>query len=413
MERVQLCELVGETVEAMRRDDAARLVVDVPGDLALARAAPEQIQRVLFNLIQNTIRHTPADGSVTVRAAMAGGGVQVEVADTGSGIADDDRERVFDAFFQGGVSAARSNGSAASGWRFRARSSRRTGGASGSSRRWPGPACASHCRTRSCRTRGHRSPSVPGPVLVTGGAGFIGSHVVEALLDRGRDVRVLDTLLPGAHRERPEDLDPRAEWVEGDLRDARTAAGAVAGVSAVSHQAAMVGLGTDIGDIADYVGHNDLGTAILLRALAEAGFGGRLVLASSMVVYGEGRYACHEHGVVRAPPRRPDDLDAGRFEPPCPVCGAALSPQPVPEDAPLDPRSVYAATKVAQETYAPRSRARPACPTPRCATTTSTGRACRGTRRTPAWPASSGPSSPRAACRACSRTAGSAATSST
>ena len=190
---------------------------------------------------------------------------------------------------------------------------------------------------------------MPGPILVTGGAGFIGSHVVDALLDHGRDVRVLDVLLAGAHRERPDYLDPRAEWVEGDLRDARTAAGAVAGVSAVSHQAAMVGLGTDIGDIADYVGHNDLGTAILLRALAAAGFGGRLVLASSMVVYGEGRYACPEHGVVRAPPRLPGDLDAGRFEPPCPVCGAALSPQPVPEDAPLDPRSVYAATKVAQE----------------------------------------------------------------
>ena len=114
MERVELCELVGETVEAMRRADVARLVVEVPGDLAPARAAPEQIQRVLFNLIQNAIRHTPADGSVTVRAAAADGGVQVEVADTGSGIADDDRERVFDAFFQGGASA-RGNGSAGLG----------------------------------------------------------------------------------------------------------------------------------------------------------------------------------------------------------------------------------------------------------------------------------------------------------
>jgi signal transduction histidine kinase len=115
MARVQLGELVGETVEAMRRDDVARLVVDVPGDLALARAAPEQIQRVLFNLIQNAIRHTPADGSVTVRAAAADGGVEVEVADTGSGIADDDRERVFDAFFQGGASAARGTGGAGLG----------------------------------------------------------------------------------------------------------------------------------------------------------------------------------------------------------------------------------------------------------------------------------------------------------
>jgi dTDP-L-rhamnose 4-epimerase len=190
---------------------------------------------------------------------------------------------------------------------------------------------------------------VPGPILVTGGAGFIGSHVVDALLEHGRDVRVLDTLLEGAHREVPDYLDERAEWIEGDLRDPETAARAVAGVSAVSHQAAMVGLGTDIGDIADYVGHNDLGTASLLRALAETGFGGRLVLASSMVVYGEGRYACTRHGVVRAAAREPGDLDGGRFEPRCPACGEPLAPQPVPEDAPLDPRNVYAATKVAQE----------------------------------------------------------------
>jgi dTDP-L-rhamnose 4-epimerase len=188
-----------------------------------------------------------------------------------------------------------------------------------------------------------------GPILVTGGAGFIGSHVVDALLDDGHEVRVLDTLLPAAHRERPDYLDPRADWIEGDVRDPETTARAVRGVAAVSHQAAMVGLGTDIGDIADYVAHNDLGTAVLLRALARHGFAGRLVLASSMVVYGEGRYACPEHGVVRPPPRAPADLDAGHFEPPCPVCGAPVEPQAVPEDAPADPRNVYAATKVAQE----------------------------------------------------------------
>ncbi len=190
---------------------------------------------------------------------------------------------------------------------------------------------------------------MPGPILVTGGAGFIGSHVVDALLDEGHDVRVLDALLPGAHRERPDYVDERAEWIEGDVRDPDVARAAVDGADAICHQAAMVGLGTDIGDIADYVGHNDLGTANLLKALAAGGFRGPFVLASSMVVYGEGRYACPRHGIVRPGPRAAADLDAGRFEPPCPVCGAALGPRSVPEDAPPDPRNVYATTKLAQE----------------------------------------------------------------
>jgi dTDP-L-rhamnose 4-epimerase len=186
-------------------------------------------------------------------------------------------------------------------------------------------------------------------ILVTGGAGFIGSHVVDALLAEGHEVRALDALLPAAHRERPGYLADGAEWLEGDLRDPEVAARAVAGVTAVSHQAAMVGLGVDLGDLPAYVGHNDLATAQLLRALALAGFAGRLVLASSMVVYGEGRYSCTLHGVVLPASRARDDLDAGRFEPRCPECGRALAPQTVPEDAPLDPRSVYAATKLAQE----------------------------------------------------------------
>ena len=190
---------------------------------------------------------------------------------------------------------------------------------------------------------------MPGPILVTGGAGFIGSHVVGALLERGHEVRVLDMLLDAAHRERPDYLDPRATYIEGDVRDPDVTARAVDGVSAISHQAAMVGLGVDLDDIADYVSHNDLGTAVLLRALAARRFSGSLVLASSMVVYGEGRYRCPEHGLVRPGPRAAADLDDGRFEPPCPECGRDLAPEAVPEDAPLDPRNVYAATKVAQE----------------------------------------------------------------
>ncbi len=186
-------------------------------------------------------------------------------------------------------------------------------------------------------------------VLVTGGAGFIGAHVAEALLAAGHDVRLLDNLHPAAHAAAPDDLPPGAQLVRGDVREGADVDAALEGVDAVCHQAAMVGLGTDIGDIADYVSHNDLGTAVLLRTLAARGYRGRLVQASSMVVYGEGRYACTEHGDVRPGPREVADLEAGRFEPPCPRCGRPLEARAVPEDAPLDPRNVYAATKLQQE----------------------------------------------------------------
>ena len=169
-------------------------------------------------------------------------------------------------------------------------------------------------------------------VLVTGGAGFIGSHVVTTLRERGHEPLVFDV------RE-----DPGA-----DVRDPAAVRRALSGVDAVCHQAAKVGLGNGVADAAEYTSHNDVGTAVLLAAMAEADVR-RLVLAGSMVVYGEGRYACPRHGVVRPGPRAVADLDAGRFEPPCPVCGAPLSPGLTGEDTPADPRNVYATTKLAQE----------------------------------------------------------------
>ena len=106
--------------------------------------------------------------------------------------------------------------------------------------------------------------------------------------------------------------------------------------------------GVDIQDLPEYVSINEFGTAVLLAGMARAGIG-RLVLASSMVVYGEGRYECPVDGVVPAAPRRRADLDAGRFEPPCPVCGRQLSWGTVTEEAATDPRNTYAATKLGQE----------------------------------------------------------------
>ncbi|WP_431772656.1 NAD-dependent epimerase/dehydratase family protein [Streptomyces cucumeris] len=183
-------------------------------------------------------------------------------------------------------------------------------------------------------------------VLVTGGAGFIGSHIVTALTAHGHEPVVLDALLPAAHPA-PPPL-PDAEWIHADVRDRGAVDAALRGVDAVCHQAAMVGLGKDFADAPDYVGCNDLGTAVLLAAMAAGGVR-TLVLAGSMVVYGEGRYDCPRHGWVRPGPRAEADLAAGRFEPPCPRCGTPLVAGLVGEDAPADPRNVYATTKLAQE----------------------------------------------------------------
>ncbi|WP_345351555.1 NAD-dependent epimerase/dehydratase family protein [Actinoallomurus liliacearum] len=167
-------------------------------------------------------------------------------------------------------------------------------------------------------------------ILVTGSAGFIGSHVVEALNERGHDTRPFD--LRG----------------DEDIRDESSVARHLKGIEAVCHQAAKVGLGVDVSDLPAYASTNVLGTAVLLAGMAQAGVN-RLVLASSMVVYGEGAYDCPDHGRVRPGPRAAADLAGGRFEPRCPACAAPLTPGTVDEDAPMDPRNAYADTKLAQE----------------------------------------------------------------
>lgn len=184
-------------------------------------------------------------------------------------------------------------------------------------------------------------------ILLTGSAGFIGGAVGRRLVADGHEVVGVDLMLPQAHgaTEAPpgtHQLDVRAatDWVE-----------LLRGIDVVCHQAAMVGAGADPADLPSYAAHNDLGTAALLAAMHTAEVR-RLVLASSMVVYGEGRYACGEHGLQVPPPRREADLRGGSFENRCSVCTGELRWQLVPEDAVLDPRSSYAASKLAQEHYA-------------------------------------------------------------
>ena len=188
-------------------------------------------------------------------------------------------------------------------------------------------------------------------ILVTGGAGFIGSFIVDELVAGGHNVVVVDDLDPAAHDGLPAGLNAAATYHWADVRDRSTfeLPGVLDGVDAICHQAAKVGLGVDFGDVEEYVTRNEGGTAVMLRALHDRDFRGRLVLASSMVVYGEGRYRCAEHGVVRPGPRERTDLDGGSFEPPCPSCGGKLGAEPVPEDHWVDPRNVYAATKLNQE----------------------------------------------------------------
>ena len=183
-------------------------------------------------------------------------------------------------------------------------------------------------------------------VLLTGSAGFIGGAIGWALDEAGDEVVRVDLMLDKAHGA--------ATAPEGthqlDVRDADTWAQLLHGVDVVCHQAAVVGAGVTVADLPDYAAHNDLGTAALLATMHEVGVD-RLVLASSMVVYGEGRYVCAEHGDQVPGPRATAALDTGDFENHCPTCGGTLTWALVDEDARLDPRSSYAASKLAQEHY--------------------------------------------------------------
>ena len=191
-------------------------------------------------------------------------------------------------------------------------------------------------------------------VLVTGGAGFIGSHLVDALLQAGHSVRVLDNLEPQVHgglRERgqvPDYLNPEAEFILGDIRDRDCVTRALEGIDVVFHEAAMVGVGQSMYEIARYTGVNTQGAAVLLQAVVDSKNRPRkLVVASSMSIYGEGAYDCPVHGRVFPSLRSLEQLTAQDWEMYCPLpgCGRHVFPYPTAEDKPLYPTSIYAINK--------------------------------------------------------------------
>jgi dTDP-L-rhamnose 4-epimerase len=188
-------------------------------------------------------------------------------------------------------------------------------------------------------------------VLVTGGAGFIGSHVVELLLQQGMSVRVLDSLVEQVHRGAgPRHVPPDAEFVHGDIRDRETLSRALRGVDRIIHLAAEVGVGQSMYEVSRYVDANSGGTGRLLDVVVnEKTDVRRIIVASSMSIYGEGAYSCSVHGLVTPKLRSESQLKARLWEPQCLTCGAPLSPVPTSEDKALLPTSVYAISKLEQE----------------------------------------------------------------
>lgn len=190
-------------------------------------------------------------------------------------------------------------------------------------------------------------------ILVTGGAGFIGSHLTDALVARGHQVRVLDLLVPQVHSNgSPQYLPAEAEFIHGDVCDPRTVERCLDGIDVVFHEAAEVGVGQSMYEIDRYVRANDFGTAVLLQQLIR--FKDRVrkvIVASSMSIYGEGAYACDKCGPGYPQLRPIQQLLDRRWEMECQQCGSKLRPTATREGKPLFPSSVYAITKQDQEQF--------------------------------------------------------------
>ncbi|HVJ05508.1 MAG TPA: SDR family NAD(P)-dependent oxidoreductase [Candidatus Saccharimonadales bacterium] len=188
-------------------------------------------------------------------------------------------------------------------------------------------------------------------ILVTGGAGFVGSHTVDALLREGHSVRVIDNLSEQVHHgAMPAYLSKDVEFLRGDVRDPDALRNAVSGVDVVYHFAAAVGVGQSMYEISRYMEINTQGTANLLQAVLDRNRPlEKLIIASSMSIYGEGQYRCEQHGMVAPPPRPTEQLKARQWQVPCPECGRPLGAVATAESKPLQCSSIYALGKKDQE----------------------------------------------------------------
>lgn len=188
-------------------------------------------------------------------------------------------------------------------------------------------------------------------ILVTGGAGFIGSHIVDELIRQGHCVRIFDNLEPQVHnRTIPYYLNKTAEFVKGDVRDPSALEAAIRDMEVIFHEAAMVGVGQSMYQVKRYVDVNTAGTGNLLDILVNKDHDvKKLIVASSMSIYGEGMYECVDCGVMNPPLRSDDQLKSHDWEMKCPNCGKYVRPVPTMESKPLQPTSIYAVTKKDQE----------------------------------------------------------------
>jgi dTDP-L-rhamnose 4-epimerase len=188
-------------------------------------------------------------------------------------------------------------------------------------------------------------------VLITGGAGFVGSHTADLLLQAGHQVCIYDNLSPQVHPVgKPSYLAADAEFIHGDVRNLDQLRSAVRGVDVIFHLAAAVGVGQSMYQIADYTAVNNLGTANLLQAIIDTRSAPeKLVVASSMSIYGEGKYLCEQCGEVAPRPRSLEQLKNKDWETRCPDCNQIVVPVPTREDKPLQCTSVYALSKKDQE----------------------------------------------------------------